>query len=216
MHMNFAGHYQISLHRGCVILHFYQQGTRIPGFPQSHLSPNVGFCLADGWEIISHCSFSIYFLRVRLSIFSNVKETSHLGILPFVSLPGTCRPPEYEYELERKWRIEWMEGLLDHHMSRRRDALAKVVKQYGRERKQNDDHQRQDLSFSLWRFSMGFCWYIWSIAKAGKWPCGLWLIGKWVRRSQSSNQRVWACAELELRESLFPLRVSYSHGDPGM
>lgn len=38
---------------------------------------------------------------------------------------------------------------------------------------------RQDLCFSLWRFPMGFCWYIWRIAEAGERPCGLWLVLSW-------------------------------------
>lgn len=44
-----------------------------------------------------------------------------------------------------------MERLFAKHLKRRREDLARVIKQYSRERKQNSDQQRKGLSFPLWR-----------------------------------------------------------------
>lgn len=76
MPMNIAGHYQISPHSGCAILHFHQQGGRISGFPQPHMSSDFEFSLSDGGEIIPHSSFNVHFLsESEVEHLFKVKET---------------------------------------------------------------------------------------------------------------------------------------------
>lgn len=83
MHRNFAVRYPISHHRNCAILHVHQRGTRTPAFPEPHVSLNLDFVyvMEEKYFLIAVLIY-IYFIRMRLSISSNVKETLHLGPFP--------------------------------------------------------------------------------------------------------------------------------------